>query len=223
MKTLIVCILSFIPFILSGAPKSMANINMKNGIVYTNVKIEIPAGIQEEFKAWIDGDKMKIKSDDVESILLFHKDNPAKQYPMIYTHRKEIDYEKNVDRIEERKNWFFLFHAGQNCSVWVYAGMIDVGKNGISFGPYDNKYGYNTFYNFWKRKDEYPVYMKFDRKKEKMEIWLSKFFADDPKMAEKILNQEYRAPSYKDSRRFGTMLCPIMVEDIANDYSPNSL
>ena len=53
-----------------------------------------------------------------------------------------------------------------------------------------------------------------------MEEWLTQFFADDPKLTEKIKNGDYRAASYKESRRYGTMLCPMRVEDIAADYTP---
>lgn len=220
IKFWITSILLLFPLILTAAPKARGNVEMKDGTVYTDVEVEVPAGTMEEFKIKADNKKIKIKSDDVASLTLWHKDTPENRHLMVYTDRREVNYEKNVDKLEEFKKWFVLFSPGENVSVWIYAGGIDVSKERINMSPASSGYGYNTFYNFWKKGDPCPVFFKFNRKRDKMEEWLSKFFADDPKLTEKIKNGDYRAASTKESRRYGTMLCPMRVEDIAADYTP---
>ncbi len=220
MKNLVCLLLWMLPVFAWAGPKAIGNVEMKNGNSYTNAEVEIPAGTMEEFKIKVDGKKMKIQSADVESLLLWHAANPDKKYLMKYADRREIDYDNNVDKLEELKKWFVLFAPGDNVSVWIYAGGINISKNSINMSPVDTRYGYNTFYNFWKEGESCPIFMKFNRKREVMEKWLSTFFADDRRIAAKILNGDYRAQSTKDSRRHGTMLCPILVEKIAEDYFP---
>lgn len=221
MRVIIAFLMSLmVSFAACPAQKAMGTLELKNGEKHVGVVVEIPAGTEEEVKIKADGKKIKIKSEDVARLILWHEKNPDNKYLMVYSDRREIDYEKGIDRIEKYKKWFVLKNPGENVSVWVYACMIDVGKNGISLAPCDTKYGYNTFYNFWKNGDETPVFMKFHRKTEETEAWCARFFSDDKALSEKILNREYRAGSYKESRRFGTMLCAILIEKIAEDYSP---
>lgn len=203
-----------------AAQKAMGTLHMKDGSKYSSVEIELPAGTVEELKIKLDGKKIKIKSNDVDSLIVWHKSNPDDKYLMRYSKRREIDYEKGEDKIEKYSKWFVLKNTGKYVSVWVYACMVDVTKSGITTAPCDTKYGYNTFYNFWKNGDLYPVYMKYNRKTEKTEAWCAMFFSDDETLSNKILDKQYRAESYKESRRFGTMLCDMMLERIANDYSP---
>lgn len=219
-------ILSFICFIcmcvsIHAAQKAIGTIHMKDGSKYSCVEVELPGGTVEEFKIKSDGKKIKIQSNDVDSLIVWHKSNPDDQYLMVYSKRREIDYEKGDDQIEKYSKWFVLKNKGEYVSVWVYACMVDVTRNGIVTAPCDTKYGYNTFYSFWKAGDEYPVYMKYNRKTEKTEAWCAKFFSDDEALSAKILDKQYRADSYKESRRFGTMLCDMMLERIASDYSPS--
>ncbi len=220
MKHLILTILIWLPFMATAAPKAMGDVAMTDGSVYKGVEVEIPAGTMEEVKIKVDGKKIKLKSELIDHLILWHKDNPELKHFMVYSGRREIDYEKNLDKIEDYKKWFVLMVPGEYVSIWIYACGIDVGKKGINMSPCNNKYGYNTFYNLWKKGDNNPVFLKFNRKQEKMETWLARFLADDPEFAARVLDKEYRTTKYKDSRRFGTMLCPMYLEKIAEDYHP---
>ncbi len=222
MRTIITLTCLFFSVVCSfAAQKAMGTVQMKDGSEYTNVEVELPGGTVKEFKIKSDGKKIKINSKDVKSLMVWHKSNPSLKHLMVYSDRREIDYDKGEDKIEQFAKWFVLLFPGDNVSVWAYACMVDVGKNGISTAPCDTKYGYNTYYNFWKKGDQYPVYMKFHRKTEETEAWCAKFFSDDETLSDKIKNKKYRAASYKESRRFGTMLCAILIEKIADDYTPN--
>lgn len=213
-------LLAIIRFMAPAAQHSIGTVKLKNGKELDSVEITLPGGTEEEVRIKFNGKKTKLRSDSIESLILWHKAAPDKKYIMKYSPCREIDYEKGTDGLEKINKWFVLIDEGPNVSLWVYACMVDVGKNGISTGPCDSKYGYNTFYNFWEKGEQYPVYMKFNRKTEKTEAWCAEFFSDDSVLSAKIKNKEYRAKSYKESRRFGTMLCAILVENIVADYSP---
>lgn len=218
--TITLLFLFFTAFSSTAAQKAMGTVEMKDGRVYSDVQVEIPGGTEEILKIKADGKKIKLNSDEVSRLILWNEHSPEKRYLMKYSSRREIDYDKGIDQIEKYNKWFVLLYEGEYVDVWVYACMIDVGKNGISTGPCDTKYGYNTFYNYWKKGDDYPVFMKYNRKTEKMEEWCAHFFSEDKVLSEKILNKEYRAATYKDSRRFGTMLCPMLIEKITADFLP---
>ncbi len=221
MRNLTAILFLLVAMAASAAQHAMGTVKLKDGKEFASVEVTLPGGTEEELTIKSDGKKIKLKSDSIEALILWHKANPEQQYLLKYSPCREIDYEKGTDGLEKFNKWFVLMDEGPNVSVWVYACMIDVGKNGISTAPCDSKYGYNTFYNFWKKGEQYPVYMKYNRKTEKTEAWCAEFFSDDPGLSSKIKNKEYRADSYKESRRFGTMLCAMLIEKIAADYSPS--
>lgn len=59
IKFWITSILLLFPLILAAAPKARGNVEMKDGTVYTDVEVEVPAGTMEEFKIKADNKKSK--------------------------------------------------------------------------------------------------------------------------------------------------------------------
>lgn len=201
----------------AGPPKAMAHVNMKSGMVYESVEVEIPANDLVYLKAKIDGKMQKLNSSDVESLILWNKKNPADKYVMIYHPRKVINYKKGTEKVYDTPSWLTITEIGENMSLLVYAGGISVDKGSISMSP-----GYHTkdeFFALWKHGEPNPVVVKFGGLRSgNLKEWLMNFLADDPVIVKKISEGGYY--SKKQSLRNGSYWCPWLLEEIVKDYSP---
>lgn len=205
----------------AGPPKAMADIHMKDGTVHEAVEIEIPANDLIYVKAKLDGKKsQKLDSKDIQRLVLWHKKTPDDKHLMIYEPRREINFDKGTEKVHDTGSWLVPVAVGENLTLLVYAGGIDVDKKGrINMSP-----GYHTkdkFFTLWKKGDPNPVAMPYNALKiSKTRKWLANFLSDDPAVVKKIEDGDYI--DKKQSLRNGSFWCPILLEQIVADYAPAS-
>ncbi len=165
----------------AGKRDGMATIIMRDGSKLENVAIEVPKFCNDRKFTVVNGEKLSVRSAEVERMYVWSPDNPGNVAEMVYT--KCRFYTKKGTDFYDDPCWLILSHSGPYVSHWV-KGSIEFTKDG----------GYNIMYSsleygnlFWKKADEFPMEIEFDgtyRKKTREQLCV--YLADDPALVEAL-------------------------------------
>lgn len=165
----------------AGKRDGMATIILKDGSKLENVKIEVPKYWNDKKVTINNGQKQKIKSEDIKRMYVWSEEDPSNVAEMVYT-KCRFYTKKGID-FYDNSYWLILSHKGKYVSHWI-KGSIEFTKNG----------GYNIIYEsleygnfFWKNIDEFPMEIEFDgtyRKKTREQLGV--YLSDDPELVEAL-------------------------------------
>lgn len=200
-----------------SAAKAPANITMADGTEYRDVELKLPGGWDKTIQFTTGDKKMKVASDSVGNIVLWHKDAPENKVMLVW--RKWGDFHPDKDpqyKLSDGKNrkWFSVESVGDHALYLISVISVSPGKKKISMQVTDAPH-------FFQRRDmDYAIFVPYNwRAGKKLRAWLCAFFPGDDVLAANITDNGYF--NRKEGRRHGgTMVNPYLYEDIAVDYTP---
>ena len=202
----------------SAKAKGVADITMKDGTTFKNVELILPKGWDSKIKFKDASEKeVKLESNDVEHIVLWHKDAPEHKALIKYMFTAKYNPKTNeIDTVprEKEKWWFTLESAGDHLSYWICFNEIKPSKKGITYIIRDCPHHFV--------KPEMPdrafMIVTNSIKPGTIRNWLKGFLADDPVLTEALNDKGYY--NKKKSLRQGNLYNPYFFEEMAVDYNP---
>ena len=210
----------FIAMAIQAKNTACANISLTDGTVMENVELELPRVWTNEVKYAIDGKKEKHKSEQVDYMIIWHKDTPDNKSCLRYLQcgdfdRKTGEYKPN----KKKKEWFMLESAGEHLALWIMFWQAKVKADKIELKLGDGPSFPGTAYYFQKKGDSVAYKIAFDPARPGMvRDWLKAFLSDDPELVERITDKGYF--NRRKALRHGNDYNPFFFEDIAVDYNP---
>ncbi len=202
----------------AAAPKAHADIDMTDGRRYEAVALDkLPDGWSEEVKIVVDGRKVKIPSDSIASMTIWHTENPDSRVILHWMEygdwgMNDGSYHAAMEKGKPAKKWFALRAAGPEMSFWISV---------LKLKPSSKRFVVEmTKAHYFLLKKSAPFAVSVPRNVFKPALtrtWLAAFLADDEVLAaeataEKDLNRSFLGQQNMDS--------PAIFEHIAETYTP---
>jgi len=208
-------------FAVAAKNDARANIRMVDGTQLDSVQIDCPHFWSNDVKYIANGKKTKIKSTDIDHIIIWHIKTPDNKAYLKYWPYGEFKHKTGEYKInEKRKGWFFLEASGKHLAYWVAFYQIKVKDNKFEFKLGDSPSAWVDPYFFQREEDSVPYNIPLDTTRLGMvRDWLKAFLSKDSELVERITDKGYF--SRRKALRHGNAYNPFFFEDIAVDYNPN--
>jgi len=221
LRLLMTIVVTFVVLSVSAKKKACADLTLTDGTVIENVELELPNFWGINFKYTVNGEKVKIKSDNIDHMIVWHESTPdSKAYmkQMAYGEFKHKTGEYKVN--EKRTGWYMLVSSGEHLAYWIAFWQVKVKDKGFEFKLGDSPSGYGgTPYFFQRSGDKVAYKIAYDAARPGLvRDWLIAFLSDDPELVKKITDKGYF--SRRQARRYGPDYNPFLFEEIALDYNP---
>lgn len=220
MKKILFIIVGFALGVLNldARQRGMAKVIMNNGVEYDNVELVLPRGWDDELKMkTVNGKQIKVKSDSVNHLMIWHRDFPERKGLLMYKTYTKFNDKTGEIKPEKFKIWLALESAGKHLSYWIRFNEVKTNKKNITYSLVTS----SSPYFFVKSENpafavEIPINVY---RIGKTQQWLCSFLASDPDLTRRISENGYY--SKKDGfRHEGNDYNPFFFEEIAVDYNP---
>ena len=191
----------------------MADVVMSDGKKLNNVELNIPKWREKQVKVTVGGEEMKLPAEEIDIIVLWHKDSPEQQYVLVYKEAGKFDRKHNEIKSYGSKSWFTVEAVGEHL-VWLVQYLKikpSASKMTIQLPTKPN--------HFLKAGTDIAVEIPDDNFL-RVGKWLREFLADDSEIVKKITDKCYQ-DRRQAFRHGGNVYNPFLYELIVVDYTPN--
>ena len=192
---IVVSMLIFDAFALGSGTWAWGNIAMTNGEKLDSVYFNMPMNYDSQITVKLNGSKVKVQSDSIDHIVLWHNRHPEEKVLIKYVAARH--YVEKLDSIvdstekngtREFKLWLCLDQVGPHCSHWW-----EIGRPSFKGGHF--RMNYNKMYShlsrgYVVRQGDVKATHTPDKNKH-IPRWVELLFADDPVLIEKFRSGGY--------------------------------